>query len=47
MVDLGKHASDVLAAYGVSAFLILVLVISSIRAARRSRKRLAELEAKD
>lgn len=40
--DLGKYAVEVLAAYGVSIALLVILVVASVR---RSRKVAAQLEA--
>ena len=46
MPDLGKHAATVLTAYGASIVLLLGLVWLSIRAARKSRRTLENLERK-
>ena len=44
LMDLGRHADTVLAAYGVTLALIALLVLVSWERAVRVRKRLAELE---
>ncbi len=44
MPDLGKYAFAVLASYGVSLALIVVLVALSIRRARRVRAELQKIE---
>ena len=46
MVDLGKYAGEVLAAYGVTAVLLLGLVALSIAQGRRVKRRLDEAEAR-
>lgn len=43
--DLGKYATEVLAAYGVSITLLVVIVALSVRRARKVRAQLAEVEA--
>lgn len=45
--DLGKYALTVLSAYGVSILLLLVLLWSSLRAARKSRQDLEKVERKN
>ncbi|MFD1509359.1 heme exporter protein CcmD [Lacimonas salitolerans] len=44
MPDLGKYADAVLSSYGVSIVLLLVLVVASVRRARRVRAELDEVE---
>jgi heme exporter protein D len=44
--ELGKYATTVLGAYGVSILLIVGLTILSIARARRVRRDLAELETR-
>ncbi len=44
--DLGKYATEVLAAYGVSITLLILIVALSVRRARRVRAALAEVEAR-
>lgn len=46
MPDLGKYAAEVLSAYGATIVLLAVLVLSSIRAARKARFELEEAEAR-
>ena len=46
MPDLGKYAATVLTAYGASILLLAGLIWLSIRAARKSRKTLEDLERK-
>jgi len=44
MIELGKYATTVLSAYGVSAVLLAVLVLLTMRSNSRSKRRLAELQ---
>lgn len=44
MPELGKYADAVLSSYGISLGLLLVLVVVSIRRARRVRAELDEVE---
>lgn len=44
--DLGKYATEVLAAYGVSIALLVLIIAVSIRRARRVRAQLANVEAR-
>jgi len=44
MIDLGKHAFDIWLAYGVTGALLGGVIVQSILAARRARRRLAEAE---
>ena len=44
MPELGKYAQAVLSSYGISIALLLVLVIASVRRARRVRAELDEVE---
>ncbi|KPA22304.1 Heme exporter protein D (CcmD) [Shimia sp. SK013] len=46
MPELGKYAAEVLTAYGASIVLMTVLVLASIRAARKARKELEAAEAR-
>ena len=46
MPDLGKYAGAVLASYGLSIMLIVVLVALSVWRARRIRAALDEVEAR-
>lgn len=46
MPDLGKYATEVLAAYGVGIFLLAVLTVISLRQAAKARHLLDELEAR-
>lgn len=46
MPDLGKYATEVLAAYGVSIALLVVIVALSLRRSRRVAAQLAEVEAR-
>lgn len=46
MIELGKYATTVLSAYGVSILLLVALLALTMRANSRSKRRLAELEAK-
>ncbi|MCA8880609.1 MAG: heme exporter protein CcmD [Rhodobacteraceae bacterium] len=45
--DLGKYASQVLAAYGVSVALIVGLVVLSLRQSARVRRTLREVEERN
>ncbi|MBT56496.1 MAG: heme exporter protein CcmD [Mameliella sp.] len=44
MPELGKYAFTVLASYGVSLLLLLVLVVASVRRARKVRAHLERIE---
>ncbi|WP_420863796.1 heme exporter protein CcmD [Algirhabdus cladophorae] len=44
MIDLGKYASDVLLAYGVTLVLMFGLIALSWAASRRTKARLEALE---
>ncbi|UWQ17093.1 heme exporter protein CcmD [Jannaschia sp. M317] len=44
MIDLGKYAFDIWLAYGLSALLIIGLIVQSVAAARRTRRKLDEAE---
>nr|WP_204115162.1 heme exporter protein CcmD [Shimia biformata] len=46
MPDLGKYAFAVLSSYGVSLFLILGLLWMSVRAGRKARAELQNVEAR-
>lgn len=46
MPDLGKYATEILSAYGISILILGVLVWASIARARRSKARLEEVERK-
>ena len=46
MPDLGKYATEVISAYGVSLLLLAGLVLLSLRKGRRARADLARIEAK-
>lgn len=46
MPDLGKYAVEVLSAYGAALALLLLLVLVSLRRARRVKADLAEVEAR-
>ncbi len=46
MPDLGKYASEVLSAYGVSLFLIGALVVVSLRRARKIKAQLDQIEGR-
>jgi heme exporter protein CcmD len=43
MIDLGKYAFDILLAYGITALLVLGLIVQSVAASRATRR---ELEAR-
>ncbi|MEM5519557.1 heme exporter protein CcmD [Sulfitobacter sp. AS59] len=45
MPDLGKYATEVLGAYGLSLFLIAALIVLTLRKGRRARADLARIEA--
>lgn len=45
MPDLGKYAAEVLSAYGLSLFLLMALVLISLRRGRRARAALEKIEA--
>ncbi|UXU74531.1 MULTISPECIES: heme exporter protein CcmD [unclassified Paracoccus (in: a-proteobacteria)] len=44
MIDLGKYAGTVLAAYGVSLLLLVGVIVQSALASRRARRALEEFE---
>ncbi|WP_368187565.1 heme exporter protein CcmD [Aestuariibius sp. HNIBRBA575] len=44
MPDLGKYAAEVLSAYGLSAALLVGLVVMSVRASRKARAALRAIE---
>ena len=44
--DLGKYATEVLAAYGVSIVLLVVIVALSVRRSRRVAAQLKQVEAR-
>ena len=44
MPDLGKYATEVLSAYGVSILLLAGLLVVTLRRGRRARAELAEIE---
>ncbi|WP_299352880.1 heme exporter protein CcmD [uncultured Shimia sp.] len=46
MPDLGKYADAVLSSYAVSILLLIVLVAVSIRAARKARAELEQIEGR-
>ena len=46
MPDLGKYADTVLSSYAVSIVLLVVLVAVSIRAARKARAELEQVEGR-
>ncbi|WP_296417322.1 heme exporter protein CcmD [Pseudooctadecabacter sp.] len=46
MPDLGKYATEVLLAYGVSIGLLVVIVALSMRRARKVRAQLDQVEAR-
>lgn len=46
MPDLGDYRTEVLAAYAISLLLLGGLILLSARRARRTRARLAEVEAR-
>lgn len=47
MLDLAnKHADAVVACYGISAFLLLVLTLVIVFSARRNERELAQLESR-
>lgn len=45
MPELGKYATEVMAAYGASLFLLAGLVLLTLRKGRRARAELAKIEA--
>ncbi len=45
MPELGKYATEVLAAYGASLILLVGLVALTLRKGRRARAELARIEA--
>ena len=47
MPDLGRYAFEVLLAYGVTLVLVAGLVLSSVLAARKARRRLGDAERRD
>lgn len=44
MIELGKYAQTVIAAYGISAVLLVAIIWQSIRANTRARRELEEHE---
>ncbi|MGR3713799.1 MAG: heme exporter protein CcmD [Shimia sp.] len=46
MPELGKYAGTVLSAYGATIFVVLAVIIASIRAARKARVDLEAAEAR-
>lgn len=46
MPELGKYATEVLSAYGVSLCVLVALIVLSLRSSRRARQRLDAVEAK-
>ena len=44
MIELGKYASTVLAAYGVSILLLAGVIVTTLRANARARRALEEYE---
>lgn len=46
MIDLGRYATEVLAAYGGALAALAILVAASIRAGRQARRRLDDVEAR-
>ena len=46
MPDLGAYATEVLAAYGLSIFLLVVIIAMSMRRSRKLRAQLAAVEAR-
>lgn len=46
MPDLGKYAPYVLGSYGAGAFILLTVLVLSLRANARVRRELAALEAR-
>lgn len=44
MPDLGKYAVSVLSAYGASILLLVGIVVLSLRAGRKARSELSEVE---
>jgi heme exporter protein D len=46
MPELGKYATEVLAAYGASLTLLAGLVLLTLRKGRRARAELARIEAR-
>lgn len=44
MPDLGKYAAEVLSAYGVSLFLMLALLLVTVRRGRKARAELRRME---
>ena len=47
MPDLGKYATEVLSAYGVSLLLLTAIIALSLRRGRRARADLAKVEAEE
>ena len=45
MPELGKYASEVLSAYGVSLLLLAILLALTLRRGRRARAALKQIEA--
>lgn len=46
MIELGKYATTVLSAYGVTLVLLFVLVVLSVRKNAKARARLEALETR-
>lgn len=46
MIDLGKYALPVLSAYGIGLTIIIVLVLISLRNARKAGAELRDVEAR-
>ncbi|HWJ71530.1 heme exporter protein D [Kaistia hirudinis] len=46
MIDLGNHASFILAAYGATAVIVIALALWIVLDGRAQRRRLAALEAR-
>lgn len=46
MPDLGEYATEVVAAYGVSIFLLVVIVGLSLNRSRKVREKLDQVEAR-
>ncbi len=46
MPELGKYAAEVMSAYAASLFLLIAMVLLSVRSARKARAELAAAEAR-
>lgn len=46
MIELGKYAGPVLAAWGIGLVLLIALVLQSVWASRRARRALQVLESR-